>query len=100
MKKNERCVEVVVSRARSGVQRGEVLKLSAKLQAWAVRQPGFVARRLMLDERQETWVDWVEWESEEAARAAAAACAHEPFAAEMERVLDLASMTMLHTHET
>lgn len=93
------CIEVVVSRPRPGVSHDEVVALSAKLQAWATTQPGFRARRLVHDPKKGTYVDWVEWASADDATRAAEACMQEPFAPEMERVLDFASMTMLHARE-
>lgn len=91
-----KCVEVVVCKARPGIADSEVVALGETLERWVREQPGFLSRTLLHDAAQGSWADVVEWRSEEEAKAAAARMADCAFAKDVERLLDVTQMTMLH----
>jgi hypothetical protein len=93
---DEACYEIVISRARPGARRDEILALSQKIEAWASAQPGFLRRTLVEDGAQATWIDLVVWRSREDATRAAAAFAEAPCAADAGRLLDLGTMALYH----
>jgi hypothetical protein len=91
---SSRFYQVVVCRAREGASPERVAQLAQTLQAWVVRQPGFVERRLLVDPSTGTYVDLVGWRDRASADRAAAAPGH-PSPDEMARLLDVEGMTVL-----
>ena len=90
------CFEVATFRARAGVPRADLLRALADADPWLAAQPGFLSRRLLHDEAQDTWVDTIEWRSTAEAQRAMAASATEAFAAALEAVIDPESARCVH----
>lgn len=90
------CLEVATFRARAGVARADLLRALAAAEPWLAVQPGFVSRRLLHDEAQDTWVDVIEWRSAAEAHQAMDASATAPFAAAFGDVIDLETSRCLH----
>jgi len=93
---NAPCLEVATFRARAGVSRADLLRALADALPWLAAQPGFISRRLLHDQAQDTWVDTVEWRSEVEAHRAMAVAAQAPFAAALGEVIDLETFRCLH----
>lgn len=89
-------LDVVLCKPREGASEQDVRRLSAELQRWVERQPGFVRRRLLHDAAKGMYVDLVEWDDRGSAERAMAS--GHPDAA-IGDVLQVESMVMLQTHE-
>lgn len=92
----EVCWEIVVSRARAGVGREQIVELGQKIQAWAKEQPGFLERQLVEDAEHGTWIDVVTWRTEADAKRAAGAMSSAPCAAAIGALLDEQSIAIFH----
>ena len=90
------CWEIVVSKARAGAAREQIVDLGRKIQAWAREQPGFLGRHLVEDAEKGTWIDVVTWRSEADARRAADAMETSPCAADARALLDERSISIFH----
>lgn len=90
------CLELATFKARPGTDPAEVGLALASAQAWLAAQPGFLSRRLLRDEAQDTWVDEVAWRSAEEAHRAGEAFLSSPVAAAIDRVVDMGSFRCLH----
>jgi heme-degrading monooxygenase HmoA len=90
------CLELATFKARPGTDPAEVGRALAAAQAWLAAQPGFLSRRLLRDEAQETWVDEIGWRSAEEAHRAGEAFRSSPVAAAIDRVIDTSTFRCLH----
>lgn len=89
--------EVVIFKLRPGVTREAFLEATAPTQVWLRQQPGMLERTLLEPAAGgDTWVDTARWRSIGEARAAGAAFEKEFANCDFERMLDPATVQMLH----
>lgn len=99
MKQASGVFEVVVMRPRVGAAPADVVAWCQDVQAWVKQQPGFVARKLLFDDKAGAYVDMITWRSMEDAERASANAMQLPCMAELEKLVTMESMTMLHARE-
>jgi hypothetical protein len=91
----ENVMELVQFRAAPGVSEATLVAAAAAIEPWLRACPGFLSRRLAVDEDR-VWADCVVWSDMRAAQAAAKALPTIPSAAPFLEAIDMASVRMRH----
>lgn len=93
---NTHTFEIVHFAFRAEVPLADQRAWMARVGAFAVRRPGFVARSYYRAEESGRWVDLVEWSDAASAKAAADALMSDPELAPTLALLDQGSMSFAH----
>jgi hypothetical protein len=90
-----RTVEVVMFRARPGVDDARILEAADALQREVEDLPGYLGRRLLKDDDGQ-WLDVVDWSGLDEALQASEAITQRPIAQAFDALVDGESMRVLH----
>ena len=89
-------LEIVIFKVNAGTDVSEFIKMSADMkEGFARKQKGFLSRTFARNGNDE-WVDVIRWETMADAEAASKAAMQSPVCAPMFRMIDEASVKMMH----